>query len=162
MCSRSCHADLTQFSLLAVRELEECLVRSKRQSSISVAKLWKHFHKIRFSLEIQRSWENLLTTLQFSTSVKVETDLALQLLLDRLMKAIISRATAAASSTSSTPSSTSTPSPQAPQVLTMRERNLVRYIAGYVVMKLRKKHLKKNKMDPEKRKWFSEVLDAMK
>lgn len=148
------YADLTQFSLLAVRKLEESLVQSKRQSSISVAKLWKHFHKIRFSLEIQRSWENLLTTLQFSTSVKVETNLALQLLLDRLMKAIISRATAAASSTSSTPSSTSTPSSQAPQVLTMRERNVVRYIAGYVVMKLRKKHLKKKKWILKKESGF--------
>ena len=90
-----------------------------------------------------------------SETVVAEADLTLQLLLDRLMKALIVHLTAVSSSV---PEPSLQPSIQN---LSMRERNAVRYMSGYVV-KLTKQFRRRSKKDQEKRALFVAVLNTMK
>ncbi len=46
--------------------------------------------------------------------------------------------------------------------LSMRERNAIRYMAGYAILKLKNKLSKKMKSGTEKRKWFVKVLTSMR
>ena len=72
------------------------------------------------------------------------SDLTLQLVLKRLMHAVVKQMT----------TSPSTAIRCSPQVLNSREENAVRYMAGYVVMKLRKKY--------REHSLYAKVLDTMK
>lgn len=84
----------------------------------------------------------------------MEASLVLQLLLDRLFKRLIS--IEAAENTFTMPRNSEV-------ALTLREQNAVRYMAGYVAIKLNKKFQKKAKHPELRRKWefFVQVLSSM-
>ena len=121
-----------------------------------MGELWRSFGGTRFAPEIKSAWDTLLATIQLSETVVAEADLTLQFLLDRLMKALIVHLTAVSSSV---PEPSLQPSIQN---LSMRGRNAVRYMAGYVVMKLTKQFRRRSKKDQEKRAWFVAVLNTIK
>ena len=56
----------------------------KKQLAATITKVWKNFHKLRFSDEIQQSWQNLQISIQAPPSLLAEADLLCQLLLDHL------------------------------------------------------------------------------
>jgi len=77
-----------------VKELETCFQESSKlmggQTSIVVGKLWSSYHKARFSKKIRAVWESLLSTVPMSSELAGESELALQLVIDRTMKLLIS------------------------------------------------------------------------
>ncbi len=97
------------------------------------------------------------------TEVQVSSDLAIkhqamQLVMDRTFKAMLAEHTESALRTTSTP-------PVPPPIvvpLSMHEKNAIRYMAGFVMLKLKKKFSKKLKSGIEKRKWFVKTLNTMR
>ena len=111
---------------------------------IALSQVWRNFHIHRLSPSIRSAWQSCIGTLQVSQDAFNVSDLTLQLVLKRLMHAIVKQMT----------SSPSTSIRCTPQALTSREENAVRYMAGYVVMKLRKKY--------REHSLYARVLETMK
>ena len=97
---------------------------------IALSQVWRNFHIHRLSPSLRFAWQSCIHTLQLSQDAFNVTDPTLQLILKRLMHAVVKQMT-----TSSSTSIRCTPQP-----LNSREENAVRYMAGYVVVKLRKKY----------------------
>ena len=102
------------------------------KKKIALSQVWRNFHVHRLSPTITSGWQSCLDTLQVSQAASDVSDLTLQLVLKRLMHAVVKQMT----------TSPSTSIRCTPHCLTNREGNAVRYMAGYVVMKLRKKYRK--------------------
>ena len=108
---------------------------------------------MRFSDEIQQSWQNLLISIQAPPSLLAEADLLCQLLLYRLLKYYISQEP-------KNPSSSIWPSTN----LSIREKNVVRYIAGYVIRKLKDRYKEirgRNEEVKKNREQFIKILTVM-
>ncbi len=80
----------------------------------------------------------------------------MQLVIDRTSKAMIAKQTKSKSEKGPRRM------PSASLPLSMREKNAIRYMAGYVILKLKNKLSKKMKSGTEKRKWFVKVLTSMR
>ena len=108
---------------------------------------WSSFHKLRNSSDIERVWQSL--NLQ-----EAESHLCLQLIVDRLMKLLISNRVKARQTTATPKSYT----------LNKREKNAVHYMAGYVAVSLLKRFKKKskNKHVQLRRDLFVLVLRSMR
>jgi len=93
-----------------------------------------------------------LTALNASPAFS-ESKLLLQLLLDRILKSLIAAETCECSTSAS---------PEQHMALTFREQNVVRYMAGYVVRKLKKKFkVKCVQQEQQKNDLFLHVLSGM-
>ena len=127
--------------------------RYRRLPTAVIGKVWSTFHKLRFSPKIQDMWKTYITTLNTPSALQNEQKLLLQLLLDRLMKHHIATE-ASACSTAAAPEQ---------QPLTSREQNAVRYMAGYVVRKMKNKFKERSKQPDvqKKRDLFICVLSTM-
>ena len=133
---------MEQFSTLAGSRIQQILksgeTKAKKPSNM-ITGVWKSFHKLRFSREICESWQNLLASLDGATPILVsEENLLCQMLLDRLMKS---------NQVDQLHNDSPSASSQQPTTLALssREKNAVRYIAGYIIRKLKDKYKVKNK-----------------
>ena len=151
-CEEICMAEI---SLFLVTKLHTCVVSGDRHKLPSAAQgcMWNSFHKVRNSDEVNRVWSTFITTIKTPEPFCLESRLALQLLLDRLLKKMIENKAKAVDQRSSV----------AVAPLTIREKSAIRYMAGYIAVKLLKRY-KKPSTHPQvhlKRKFFIRVLRGM-
>lgn len=120
------------FSILVCSRIEHILKFQKaKKPSVAITTVWKSFHKLRFSSEVHHSWQNLLACLDATPLLVSEENVLCQMLLDRLMKVYISKQR----------SQLQEDSPSQPTItLNFREKNVVRYIAGYIIRKLKDRY----------------------
>lgn len=147
--------NITDLCASLVKELETCFHDSSKfmggQTSIVVGKLWSSYHKARFSKKIRAVWESLISTVPMSSELAGESELALQLVIDRTMKLLINEVSKSALPSAAT---------HAVAALSEREKNGIRYMAGYVVLKLVKKFTRT--CTSEKHKAFVRILNSLK
>jgi len=106
--------------------LTQLLNSSKRYRlpSRAIGELWAKFHRLRLHPVILSSWEQFVK----DASIKGdEVHLTLQLVIDRLLKQLINQQAKVTTQKSFTS-----------HQLTVREQNTIRYMAGYVVIKLKR------------------------
>lgn len=137
-----------------VSELLEGSKKNRRLPTAVVGKVWSNFHKLRFDGHIQDLWAAYLIAIHTPPPLQGEAKLLLQLLLDRLLKRLIA-AEARDCSTAAVP--------KQQIALTLREQNAVRYMAGYIVRKMKTKFKGSSKCQSEmqKRVLFLRVISAM-
>lgn len=114
--------EVLNFSEYVTQQLQSCL-------KMSLHKIWRNFHVLRLSKSIQSKWQTCTKVLNLPEEVLGASDTVLQLILKRMMQSVIQDITA------------SRPTPQSPAMVgpSLRELNVIRYIAGYVVLKMKKK-----------------------
>ena len=127
--------------------------RCKLPSSIA-SRIWPAFHEMRLSTDLHYLWKtHLLDTLGCHVS-EMTTLLALQVVLNRLIKQMIGMKRGENQGTSM----------QSPPVeMSEREIKVVHYMSGYVVRKMMKKYAKKSPKDEteKKRRLLVSVLKGM-
>ena len=96
-----------------------------------MGKVWVTFHKFRFSESLLETWPSFLRVVKAPLPLQAEAQLTLQLLVDRLFKHLITI-------TAETDCKYNVQKAQDVH-LTLREQNAIRYMAGYVAVKLKKK-----------------------
>ena len=101
-----------------------------------MGKVWGQFHKVHFDSTLHHRWTTYLGNMVVPPPLKVEASFTLQLLLDRLLKRLINILAV-----------DSKPTVTANQevTLTHREQNAIRYMTGYVAVKLKKRFWKDTK-----------------
>ena len=119
----------------------QCISRPAGKKKMSLPQVWRNFHVARLSPGILSMWQSYLNVLRVSKSALSVSDLTLQLVLKQVMHTIVKQLTSTPSESAST----------SPQPLTDREENVVRYMAGYVIVKLKKRYRK-----------YASVLESMK
>jgi hypothetical protein len=138
-----------------ISRLNTCLLAGKRHKLPSVAQgaVWSAFHKLRLEQDIQHAWKSFVTT-DLPSSSHNECELTFQILLDRLLKKIISDKA----------NLIKKPTISSARPLTYVESNGIRYMAGYVAVKLLKKYNRRSKRKDvdHKYKLFVKVLNQMK
>ena len=148
----------TTVAVKLLTEVYSCITAAKRHKLPSAvqASIWSAFHLVRCSKPVTQAWSNF--THHFPPQYLGEKNLALQVMLDRILKKIIrNEAEARHHMHARTRSEFLKP-------LTATESNAIRYMAGYVAVKLLKK-AKKNTKNPDSRKkrhLFINVLEKMK
>ena len=110
-----------------------------------LSQVWRNFHVHRISPTIKARWNSCISALHLSSDASKVSELTLQLILKRLMHAVVKQMVTPSLESKSTPSHVP---------LTEREDNVDRYVAGYVVMKLKKKYRLRSE--------YASVLDAIK
>ena len=120
-----------------------------RLPSRAIGELWAKFHRLRLHPVILSSWEQFVK----DASIKGdEVHLTLQLVIDRLLKQLINQQAKVTTQKSFTSNQ-----------LTVREQNAIRYMAGYIAIKLQKRY-KCHSSNPtlqKKHKIFVAVLTKM-
>ena len=132
---------------LCLREADRHKLPSAAQASV-----WAAFHRMRERKNISDRWSSFMTNLP---SPVEETSLGLQLILDRLLRNTIQNQAAQ-------PGNVSTAAVARP--LDKLELNAIRYMAGYIAVKLLKKYRKKAKHPrlQQNRRLFVAVLKHMR
>ena len=143
-------AEIARFLIL---QMNSCLVAGYRHklTSAAQASVWSTFHSLRSSQHVKHTW-NAFISAQVPQSHQKEPQLALQLLMDRVLKRTRRKQLG------------STPRAPQPRPLTALESNGLRYMAGYVAVSLLKKYRKPSK-HPQvqlKRTLFVHVLIGMR
>ena len=145
------HHELDSIAVLLLTEVGKCLQAGKKHKlpSIAEAAVWTAFHRMRNRDDIVQAWTAFVE--QPSSG---EVEFSLQMLLDRSIKQMISNLSKSVHATEV--------SRQIPP-LTTRELNSVRYMAGYVAVKLLKKYkcTYKNTRVQAKYKLFVRILQKM-
>lgn len=135
---------LTNFSVYLIQRVYSCITSANRQKLPTAAQgtLWASFHQMRCGKEIWSVWSTFV--MQFPDQTQCQGfHFVLQLLIDRTMKMLLEN-TAKSGETAM----------RNVRPLTSLERNAVRYMAGYVAIKLLKKYQKKT-THPELKKSIS-------
>ena len=141
-------------ALFVSSELEKCLHAGKKHSlpSLVQASMLTAFHRLRTREDILSVWNDFLRTC-VPPSFKKESALGLQIILDRGLKRMIAYERRPQTM-------------KCPDVadLNVNEANAVRYMAGYVAVKLLKKYKRcwKNKKVQQKHEYFVLTLKKMK
>ena len=114
-------------------ELYRCLDAGKRHKLPSLAQgaVWSAFHALRLRQDILREWTTFITANNISSVHNQDHEMALQVLLDRMLKHIMAKQAMAA---------TAVDCAKEVSPLTFCESNAVRYMAGYVAVKLLRKY----------------------
>ena len=135
-------------------ELLEGSKRHRRLPTAVIGKVWSNFHKLRFDPKIQALWVSYQAAITTPPSLQGEGKLLLQLLLDRILKRLIADEATECSTAAV---------PERHVCLSSQEQNVVRYMAGYVVRKMKKKFTEPSKQleIQRKRQLFLRVLSAM-
>ena len=148
-------SQISDIAVALVSKTYACIAVGLNHKLPSVAQcaMWKAFHKMRNAEEVKTTWSNFVLTRNCTSS---ETYLTLQLLLDRLLKTMLKNEASA--------NSESLTAPNQLQPLTARERNAIRYMAGYVAVSLLKKYRKPVKKSVLKQKHdrYVRILSRMK
>ena len=124
---------------------------ARKLPSAAQAKVWSEFHSMRSGEQIKATW------FSFIPSPFKEVTLTLQLLLDRMLKRMISMRAKSVADSFHTSIGYVKP-------LTKFENNAIRYMAGYVPVHLLKQYERpsKNEKLTFKRQLFAQVLHSMK
>ena len=154
--SQTSCGDFTELCVCIVRTIEGCIRESRgiNSSIITMEKLWRCYHQARFSESVKDKWEKVTGAIAMSSGMSSESDLTLQLLFDRCMKLFIAELKSS--------SSASSEHRKAVASLSAREKNAIRYMAGYVMIKLKKKFQRKLKKQRTKHQLFVRILKQMK
>ena len=121
-------AEVVSFCDNIVIQLQSCL-QVNRKGKVSLTKLWRNFHLLRLSATTQNQWQSCVRIFGMSKDILTISETTLQLVLKRTMESVVQQITE-----SKLPHSR----PQVPTDLSIRELNVIRYIAGYVVLKMKK------------------------
>lgn len=137
-------------------QIESCLPPKGENLSTGSDKVWSKFHKLRLCPILRECWKEYLRTSRVPTHLLKYSDQSLQVMLDRVLKYMIKqRSTTAAG-----------PTKDDDIKLSEREENVVRYMSGYVAVKLLKKYRRKSSsatlINKKKWKYFVSVLEKMK
>lgn len=152
MCEEVC---VTEIAVSLVTKLYTCIISGEKRMLPSAVQgcVWSSFHKLRNSDGINQVWTAFMTMLKAPEPCRVESQLALQLLMDRVLKKMLKNKADAIEQ------------PCSSEVipLTIREKSAIRYMAGYVAVKLLKRYEKPSTHPQvnEKRKFFIRVLKGM-
>ena len=102
-------------------------IKPKGKKCGTLATVWRNFHILRQLPQIKSAWLSCISSLQISSAAI--SDLTLQVILKRVFNETVKQMT---THLTSRPSQNTT--------LTPREENIVRYMAGYVLLKISKKY----------------------
>ena len=130
---------VTEVALFLVTKLYACLVCGDKYKlpSVALGCMWSSFHKVRNNDAVSRVWSTFITTIKAPEACCLESHLALQLLMDRVLKKMIENKAKAVKQLSSV----------AVAPLTIREKSAMRYMAGYVAVKLLKRYKKPSNLN---------------
>ena len=150
---------VTEMAILLISQASSCISSGNkhRLPSAAQASVWSTFHQRRGSPEMKQVW-GVFVSNHIAESSRQESELALQLLFDRLLKRLLhNKAVAKKESTAGTPDDSVRP-------LTAMESNAVRYMSGFVAVSLLKKYRKPTKQGQlkVKRALFVRVLSRKK
>ena len=111
--------------------------------------VWSSFHKLRNSDGINQVWTTFMTMVKSPKPCWVESELALQLLMDRVHKKMLKN------------KADTVELPNSSEVipLTIGEKSAIRYMAGYVAVKLRYEKPSTHPQVNEKHKFFIEGVE---
>lgn len=141
--------------------LESCLPGEGGPLTVNgVDKMWSMFHKLRLSEDTFKKWNVFIQRSSTTPSLQKYSRQSLQILLDRGFNHLIAeRNSVKAASTSK-----ATDKSNIDIWISEREENVVRYMSGYVAVKLLKKYRKGNASSAVKNKWryFVKILSEMK
>ena len=101
--------------------------------SAKMGTIWRQFHQLRFDHQIGSVWQTYLDEADIPSHLAEARKILLQLILDRMLKHLISVE-------ASRRKLKQAPLPDCGPVLDLREQNVIRYMSGYVVKQLSKKH----------------------
>lgn len=151
---------VANIAIRLVSEVNTCLYAGKRHKLPSMAQgaVWSAFHQLRGKQALLQAWTGFVEPIAPRTCSEVSsTTLALQVILNRIVKKMISNQAASMLTSGASKE-------QAIKPLTFSEVNTVRYMAGYVVIKLLKRYRKGSKIQnvAKKHKLFVRVLERMK
>jgi hypothetical protein len=107
-------------------QLQSCLSPNKR-GQVVLSKLWRKFHLLRLATSTRKMWQSCIKALHLPDDVMAISDTCLQLVLKRMMQNIIHQLTDSQAC-----------SPVEVEI-SLDDCNGIRYIAGYVVLKMKKK-----------------------
>ena len=138
--------ELAGIALTLLSRVYSCIAMGKNYKlpSTSQACVWKSFHQMRNSVSMRTSWNDFI--LQNNCLSTSESNLTLQLLLDRILKVMLHNEA------------------QATVAISASTANAVRYMAGYVVISFPKKFNRpvKKAVFQDKRMIYMRVLSRMK
>lgn len=147
---------VTNIAILVVSESNICLLAGKRHNlpSVAQAAVWSAFYRLRERKDILQAWTKFIEA-NIPVAHRIEHQLALQVILDRVLKKLIANKSVAVAPATEQ---------HTVQSLTYCESNAVRYMAGYVAVKLLKRYRKgsRNPAVCKKRKLFVRILQQMK
>ena len=149
------HEQLADISIHLIDRINSCITAAQnRLPSSAQGNMWSAFHQLRSSSEIHKVWCRFIARSIPSHVHCEESQLVLQLLMDRILKKLLENQAKAVKKYESS-------EPVRP--LTSLESNAVRYMAGYVAIKLLKRYQKPTK-HPDlkiKHQLFVKVLREM-
>lgn len=148
-------SDVSAISVLLLSRIHDCILLSKKKHllpSCTQSAMWNAFHRLRGSDDVLNAWSKFLAPCPAEN--KENDNFAMQLVLDRVLKRMLSNMRKQRSH-SSVPKD---------KPLTENECSAIRYMSGYVAVKLLKKyrHKCKNKDLETKYKLFVHTLEKMK
>ena len=123
-------AEVVCFCDSIVKQLQLCLETNKN-GKIAMSSIWRRFHLLRLSTATRKQWQSCVHALHVSKDILTVCEMALQLVLKRTMESVVQQITA-----SRQPNSLA----QVQTDLSIRELNVIRYIAGCIVLKMKKKY----------------------
>ena len=155
LCMKKSSKDIADIAvLLEGRIISTCFVDRKLPSA-RLALMWSKFHHLRSSPELIEAWRAFMQLQDGLECSSREAHLTLQILLDRILKKIIHNLGEAASNKKKREAKPS-------QKITAMESNAIRYMAGFVAVKLLKfKKPSKNPKVEHKHHLFVRVLASM-
>ena len=116
--------ELTTFADTVVGEIQQ-LLSCDRKKRIKPSNFWRKFHALRLSTTISAAWQSCVASFGIKILIK---NIMLQVMLKKVINSVISH--------SINVQDTSHLFIQA-ETMTMKEENIVRYMASYVVAKLK-------------------------
>jgi len=131
---------VANIATLLVLESKKCLLIGKKHKlpSVAQAAVWSSFHQLRQRQDILQAWAEFIKG-NIPVANLTEHKLALQLILDRMLKKIIATEVMPAAKATAATIGTAAKS------LTQCESNAIRYMAGYIAVKLLKQYRKGSK-----------------
>ena len=145
-------------ALWLVSKVQTCLEHgyTHKLPSVIIGEIWKRFHRLRCEKEFECTWNSHLALLDAPEECLNEGQLALQLLMDEIIgKLLTSKAKSLTSEASA---------PQPIMSLKIGEEMAIRYMAGYVAVKLLNQFKKTVKQPTLQTKYnlFVDVLKGMR
>ena len=153
------HEKIVDIATSLTTSVHSCLTTGcgRKLPSAAQASIWSAFHKLRCDHQVKKTWSTFVSK-HIATAHQKESQVTLQLLLDRVLKQLLkNKASPRKRSTKMAESSAIKP-------LTAMEGNAVRYMAGFVAVRLLRKYRKptKNAQLKKKRRMFIRVLTGMR
>ena len=127
-----CQDHVTDFAVFLVAKLNVCTACGKKHRfpSASHGCIWSAFYELRNSAEVKDTWMTLMSMAKLPKFLQKESQFALQIIMDRIIKKILANE---ANSMQDQETAPITP-------LTMLERSAICYMAWYVAIKLLKSY----------------------